>query len=61
MAKEKGEILHGNSARIDKDKKVTPLYLTNAVTMSDTKDGKPPVVGDENVRLARNFSIENKK
>ena len=61
MAKEKGGILHGNSAQVDKNKKVVPLYITNAVTMSDTKDGAPPVIGDENVQLARDFSVENKQ
>lgn len=61
MAKEKGEILHGNKARVSKDKKVVPLYLTNAVTMSDTKEEETPLVDEENVELAREFSEENKK
>ncbi len=61
MAKEQNKILHGNRARVPKDKQVTPLYLTNAVTMSDTKEDETPLVDEENVRLAREFSEENKQ
>jgi len=53
--------LHGNQARVDPEKKIEGMYATNAVTISNRKERETPLVDDENVSLARDFSMENKK
>lgn len=55
------KIRRGNSTEVDPRKKVSSEYVTNAVTVSNRKKNETPIVDDQNVALARDFSQENKK
>jgi|GEM_PF-2830809 len=61
MNTNKEEKLHGNSAKVDPKKKITGAYITNRVTMSRRKEDETPLVEDDDVEYARQFSKENKK
>lgn len=62
MGMEYKQSLHGNNAKVRKDKKIVGTNITNAVTQTGAQKGeKPPVTNDLLVEQARDFSIENKK
>lgn len=64
MAKKKRkspEKRQGNDTKADLTKKISPLYESNMVTLSNRKENETPLVDDENVEYARRFVEENKK
>lgn len=63
MAKAKPERqLHGNQAQVDPQQKIVGANVTNTVTMATKKGDKGSSrVEDQNVKIARDFSQENKK
>ncbi|WRS28013.1 hypothetical protein U6B65_02495 [Oscillospiraceae bacterium MB08-C2-2] len=59
--KKSEKILHGNSAKIDPQKKITGAYTTNTITAYNKKENETPIISDENVRLSRKYVDENHK
>ncbi len=54
--------LHGNHARIDPSKKVTPRFLTNLITQNTTdENGNVHIVDETDVEIAKQEVDANHK
>jgi len=61
VGSEKCQTLRGNSTKIDPKEEITGSFSTNSVTRFDKNKAGVAIVKDSDVKLARNFSQENKK
>lgn len=55
------KILHGNLARIPKDADVVSKFVTQAISHIAAEEKNVPLCTDRDVRLEREWSVENKK